>query len=287
MKSILARSGIAGAISLLAIGVAQAGSVNQPGFTTGAPVYGAFPEGLYLIAIPEYGIRSTIPSTTLNAFTPFFFYQSPWNIAGFDIAAVFSPIVISTQVGNGPYQTGLYNTYGGVQFTHQFGNGWGAGFRLGGFTPGGPPEGYTYGTFDTRFGVTYLKDGTDFTLNFNPGFPIEGGQRTAPNYFNVDLTATKTFGKWEVGLVGFGSTDLDSPFLGYKKQSQIALGPLVGYNFGPVDIQLKFTEDVMQHNYGGYDRRAWADIIIPLGSIFGKNDQPSAAAPHAGQRPAP
>jgi hypothetical protein len=32
-----------------------------------------------------------------------------------------------------------------------------------------------------------------------------------PDFLNLDLTATKKFGQWEIGAVGFGSTDLKHP----------------------------------------------------------------------------
>ena len=260
------KSALVGALCLSAPVAANAGSVNQPGFTTGAAVYGDFPENLYLIAIPEYGVRDTSPSTNLNAFTPFFFYQSPLKVAGFNIAAVFSPILLDVNQGT-YHSTKLYNTYGGVQFTHQFGNGWGAGFRLGGFVAQNNDLSGNFGTFDTRFGVTYLKDGNDLTINFNYGTPVGTyGSSIQPDYLNLDVTATHTFGKLELGAVAFASTDLRrlSPGIGPGYQQQVALGPLIGYQIGPFNIQLKLTSDVAQRNYGGRDRRAWLDILVPL-----------------------
>ena len=255
-----------GAMTLLAPISASAGSVNQPGFTTGAAVYGDFPENLYLIAIPEYGVRTTTPTTNLNAFTPFFFDQTPYKVGPFNIAAVFSPIILDINQGKF-HAAGLYNTYGGVQFTHQFGNGFGAGFRLGGFVAQDNAVAGNFGTFDARFGVTYLKDGTDITINLNPGSPVSHyGRSIQPNYFNIDITATHQFGKLEFGGVAFGSTDLRrlAPGIGPGFQQQFAAGPLIGYQFGPVNVQLKLTTDVAQRNYGGRDRRAWLDILIPL-----------------------
>lgn len=267
MRQELSKLALAGALSLCASVSAQAGSVNQPGFTTGAAVYGDFPVNLYLIAIPEYGVRDTIPSTNLNAFTPFFFYQSPLKIGNlFNIAAVFSPILLDVNQGNF-HAAELYNTYGGVQFTHQFGNGWGAGFRLGGFVAQDNAIAGNFNTFDTRFGVTYLKDGTDFTLNFNPGTPIgHYGSSIQPDYFNVDVTATQYFGNLELGGVAFASTDLRhlAPGVGPGFQQQVALGPLIGYKFGAVNVDVKLTSDVAQRNYGGYDRRVWVDLLVPL-----------------------
>ena len=52
-----------------------------------------------------------------------------------------------------------------------------------------------------------------------------------PNFLNVDVTATKRFGKWELGPVGTYSTDLNKPIDDYKKQSQLQLGGLVSLLF--------------------------------------------------------
>ena len=87
-------------------------------------------------------------------------------------------------------------------------------------------------------------------------------------FINLDLTATKKFGKWEIGPVAYASWDLSSPIAGYSKQSQFAVGGLVGYDFGPVTLQVYVTTDVAQHNYGGYDTRGWGRIILPLGNPF-------------------
>ena len=81
---------------------------------------------------------------------------------------------------------------------------------------------------------------------------------------NVDLTATKTFGKWEIGPVAYYSTDLNSPVEGYQRQRQLAVGGLVGYNFGPVILQAYFTSEVYERNYGAADNRLWTRVVIPL-----------------------
>jgi hypothetical protein len=38
----------------------------------------------------------------------------------------------------------------------------------------------------------------------------------------------------------------------------------VGYEFGTVNVQIKLTRDLAEANYGGFDTRAWGNIIIPL-----------------------
>lgn len=52
--------------------------------------------------------------------------------------------------------------------------------------------------------------------------------------------------------------------IGVYKQSQFALGGLVGYNFGPVIAQVYVTRDIAQSNYTGYDTRLWTRLIVPL-----------------------
>ena len=85
-----------------------------------------------------------------------------------------------------------------------------------------------------------------------------------PDFLNVDLTASRKFGDWEFGLVAFGSTDLNSPVDGYLKQSQIAVGGLIGKSFGTVILQAYLTTDVYEKNYGGHDTRLWGRFIIPV-----------------------
>src|SRR5262249_51800514 len=65
----------------------------------------------------------------------------------------------------------------------------------------------------------------------SPAVPFPGCN---PNFINVDLTVGHSFGKWQVAWVGFYSSDLNAPILGYQKQSQFAMGGLLGYDFGPV-----------------------------------------------------
>jgi hypothetical protein len=53
---------------------------------------------------------------------------------------------------------------------------------------------------------------------------------------------------------------------GYARQRQFAAGGLVGYDFGPVDLQVYVTSTVWQENYGGYDTRGWFRLVVPLWS---------------------
>jgi hypothetical protein len=42
------------------------------------------------------------------------------------------------------------------------------------------------------------------------------------------------------------------------------VGGLVGYNFGPVNLQAYLTRDVVQRNYRGRETRGWLRVIVPL-----------------------
>jgi hypothetical protein len=57
---------------------------------------------------------------------------------------------------------------------------------------------------------------------------------------------------------------VSSPIPAYQRQSQFALGGLVGYDFGTLVLQAYLTRDVVEHNYGGFDTRLWGRIVIPL-----------------------
>ena len=148
------------------------------------------------------------------------------------------------------------------------------------------PVAFSSGALNQRVALSYTGDGWNLTANailgtqFNPvtghpqvspcpvslAYPHNGCN---PDFLNVDLTATKKFGKWELGPVGFYSTDLSAPAPGYQKQSQFAVGGLIGYWFDRAVVQAYVTSDVYQKNYRGYETRGWFRIVIPLGNPTG------------------
>src|ERR1700734_2167511 len=81
--------------------------------------------------------------------------------------------------------------------------------------------------------------------------------RLQPGFLNVDLTAIKKFGKWQLGPVAFGPTDLTRPVASYQKQSQFAAGGLVGYDFSQLTMQAYATDGFGRQNYDGRDTRVW------------------------------
>ncbi len=256
---------VAASLAVLAPSAAKADSVTQPGFTTGIPLYASAPEGLYVIGIPWISRVNSDPKTTTKAATPFIFYQSPLTIANAKISAVLAPVYVDFKAENGRRIKGFYNTYAGVQATWDLGNHWGAGFRASGWVKQTGKLAKRFWTVEPRAGVTYFDGKTHFTANVIYGIPLQSESRqTAPEYANLDLTLTKIMDKLEIGAVAFGSTDTTRPFSQYRKQGQYAVGPLVGYQFKALSVQIKLTSDLEQKNYGGKERRVQANITVPL-----------------------
>jgi len=263
-----------GILMLCAPTGAFAGSELTPGVSTGLALGAPLPEGLYDITIPTWGLRSTHPATDVGALVPaWVIWSTPWTIfggrIGFDVATPVAQVSIDNPVGLN--KTGWLNPLLEVTLKWNLGNGFNFGVQEGVHLP---VEGalqnigvaYDFASFQQVASLSYLNDGWNLTATAIYGTG-QNGARTgsnAPEWFNYDITATKTFGKWEIGPIGFGSTDLSAPYAGYLKQSQFALGGLAGYNFGPVITQIKLTRDVYQTNYSGYETRLWANIIITL-----------------------
>jgi hypothetical protein len=169
---------------------------------------------------------------------------------------------------------GMYNPYADVSVAWKLGGGWALTQSIGGYAPVVTAVGDNDWVFQETTALTYAGGGWNFTVRPALGFTggnVTLGVKDHPDYFNIDLTATKHFGNWEVGAVGFGSHDLSKAISnGGKEQAQFALGGLVGYNFGGVDVQVFATRDVFSQNYSNFDgsksyeTRIWNRVVLPL-----------------------
>ena len=150
-------------------------------------------------------------------------------------------------------------------------------------------------SLNQRFALSYTANGWNLTANVVYGIQLDsvtdrpqispcptpfGFRGCNPNFINVDLTATKKFGNWEPGPVAFGSTDLTSPITGYQKQSQFAVGGLVGYDFGPVTLQAYATTEVAERNYGAGTRAAGSASSFRSGNRRLRQSRLSSRRPH-------
>jgi len=258
----------------------------------GAPL----PQGIYVVDTTDWGCRNTNPEGTCVGVTiPVYAWSTPWKIFGARVQFLAATPAVDVGVNDTFYKAGWYNPLVSGQLAWDLGYGWGFSYLLGSYIDVNSPTAWSSTSLNQRFALSYTANGWNLTANaiwgiqFNqvtsnpqlsgcpvsPAFPNNGCN---PNFINVDLTATHKFGKWEAGWVGFYSSDLSTPVPGYLKQSQFAMGGLVGYDFGPVILQGYLTTDVYQKNYGGNDVRGWARIIIPLGDPFAPPPAPARVA---------
>jgi hypothetical protein len=281
----LAKFGLAGVLALCgAASVARAGSVMQPGETVGLAVGAPLPQGLYFIDTWDWGVRSTSPeATALGVNIPVLAWSTPWTILGGRVEILGAAPELEAGVVNTTYNYSMYNPIVLGMIAWDLGNGFGFSYGIGNYFDVSEPLAWSTNSLRQDFALSYTKDdwnlsatlayGIDFD-QFVPGrgqvspcvnpTGVVGGCN--PDWLNLDLTATHKFGKWELGPVAFGSWDLSTPVTGYLRQSQFAVGGLVGYNFGPVDLQLYATTTAWEQNYGGYDTRAWFRLVVPLWS---------------------
>ena len=263
----------ASAASLAAFApMAYAGSVLQPGATIGVPAGAPLPGGLYFIDTSSYGQRtSTVMGQNVNLSslvlaTPVYFDDTRLQFI------FLQPSVFNNYTNNSANNVFFLNsTLLAGQLAHTFGNGFGASYMAGLRVGVGAPQAFQLSSFEQRFAVSYTADGWDLTADLiNGDF---GSNTRYPDWLNLDLTATKTFGQFELGAVAFGSTDLSSPSRSYLRQRQFAVGGLFGVKFDRFKVQAMVTRDVVEAHYPGYDTRGWIRLYAPI-----YLDQPAAAS---------
>lgn len=108
-------------------------------------------------------------------------------------------------------------------------------------TNGGAPSGNNFATMQPDLGISWLYDGwnvsvgTHFTMNITDSH-YDGNSYHSGTQFSADYTATKTIGRWTVGLGGeeenqFASDTLNGVKVPQSKNVNYAIGPIVGYDF--------------------------------------------------------
>ena len=265
-----------GAASILALSSAAiAGPVTEAGETGGLALGAPLPEGAYFIDTASYISRSTTPATDIMVNIPVLAYSTPWQVLGGRVEAYGALPQEAIGQSNGAHSlwlSGMYNPAALVGEAWDLGNGFGFSNFVGGYAPIHNTNGIGVDawTFNERAAISYTGNGLDLTTHAIYGTSTKDlatKLQQQGDYLNIDVTATKAFGKWDLGGVGFGTWDLTTTVTNPKETSSIALGPMVGYNFGAVTAQTYVTQDVAQSNRGGYDTRAFFRLVVPLGAI--------------------
>jgi hypothetical protein len=281
MNKILKLAG-AGVFALAATtSAAFAGITKQPGETAGLASGAPLPEGVYFVDTLSWGVQS-LPGEDrkLLVNVPVIAWSTPWTLFGGNVQIIGAlPSIHLDSPGADVY--GLYNPFISGRIAWDLGGGFSFSYLSGIYVRAGDKDVRVNAhTWRQDFAASYTADGWNLTANLTWGITFDtkgirqnGFADETSNGLGLDLTATKTFGKWEIGAVGYGSTEYDTVRDGFgnraPKTKQFAVGPLVGYNFGPVILQAYLTRDVYARNTGGpsnreKETRAWGRIIIPL-----------------------
>jgi hypothetical protein len=284
MKSNLTKLAVAaGALTLCATGSAMAGSTSEQGEGVGGAPGAPLPPGIFFIEEDNWGVRDTSPGnnkSTLGVNINALVWSTPWTVAGARV--MFVGVIPNAEAGNtnlggggATYAASLFNPFLGGTLAWNLGNGFNFSYTLAGYVPlKGDAVADPDGDIENRIGLSYLKDGWNLSTEFRLGTHLTNETLTGhPDYLNIEMTGTKQFGKWTLGPIAYFSTDtqneLLNPATGFMgKQSQFAVGGLVGYDWGQLVTQVYVSRDVYEQNYGGYDTRVWGRLIVPLGDPF-------------------
>jgi hypothetical protein len=271
---------------------ALADPVSPGGWTADIELGARLPQGFYYIDTATYLERYKPGGPRIDALVniPVFAWSTPVTIMGGRLAvlAIVPELGVGIHPGGGAGSSSyrsFYNPAGLTGIAWDLGGGWNISNYVGAFAPVDTSVGNIVGlggnfwTFLDLISIAYNHDKWTLSANFtfaHSSHDISIGLQTQPDTAQVDFAATKHFDKWEFGLVGYASTDLDGAArnsFGGLKQNQFALGGLAGYDFGPVTAQIYVTRDLEETNYAGYDTRIWGRLVIPLGNpMAAKND---------------
>ncbi|ACA17241.1 conserved hypothetical protein [Methylobacterium sp. 4-46] len=272
---------------------------EQVGLAVGAPL----PEGVYAINTFRYGMPDNGP-VDVGVNIPVLVWSTPVVLGGGRVELALAPPTVFVFGKNGG-PNGIRDlsinvgTFIGAIWAFDLGNNFGVSLLGGtylnelngdrgvlvnnaGNFVGAPVLGQlasnTY-----RFGIagSYTGDGWNLTANLTaniydspakfPGLNTIGfGNTRGPfiisDSLNLDLTATKKFGKFEIGAIGYGTYNFDTRLvsLAAGNRGRFALGGLVGYDFGFATVQVYAARDVAVSVPNSESTEVWGRIIVPL-----------------------
>jgi outer membrane protein OmpA-like peptidoglycan-associated protein len=272
-----------------------ANSVQESGETAGLAAYAPLPTGGYFLNLGNWGVRDTHPNTDVGVDIPAIVWSTPATLLGAKLEFLVAAPVVDISVDHSASIYGIYYPFVQPILAWDLGNGFSVGAGVGAYLPvGNNLTRAIVGTTTTvrsNIGVNYIADNWTLVATGAYGVPAYKPDNNPAGFHqwaNIDLTAYYSVDKWQFGVVGYGSMDTTSAYGGYNKQQQFAVGPLVGYNFGPLILQVKVTRDVAQRYEGGFDTRGWTNIVIPLwGAPPPPPPPPVEPAPVAAPTPAP
>jgi hypothetical protein len=219
---------------------------------------------------------------------PGFIWFPGWNFLGAAYSAYvsfpFTAVSVDpTRAFPGIEFAGVHNTFVSPLRLHwNAGNGWFIQSGLGLYVPDGTIEGplgnsnigADYVTFQPNLVFSYLDQNWKLSsyMYYEINTKNEKSGYTSGSIFHLDLTALRTFNEWSFGPVGYYvvQTTADRPnaltdaFLsaavpvpggihGFNagKFEALAVGGLIGFNFGPTAVQVFATKEIFARAWGG------------------------------------
>ncbi len=211
-----------GALGLVgANNAALAGTTTPPGERAGVDLATPLPEGVYFVDLGGIGSDrgAVTKASTFDYNVPIIAWATPWTIGAGRIqliaAAPEASIAVPSSGPYGPFHNnsayirGMYNPFVAGQYAYNFGNGFSASYLAGAYIAvdgGNNTNPFDQTTFHQQLALAYHGGGWNATANLMYGI-VGNGYSGVHNsdYFNYDLGLTHTFGKWEVGVIGYGS----------------------------------------------------------------------------------
>ncbi len=305
-KKLLATLAGAALAMTVSASTSYAGLGFEPGETLGQALGAPLPEGLFFIDTEGYGRRdrdadqggglgaaAVGPGPNIGVNIPALVYASP--ITFYDTRVEFVYAAPFIHLDGGPFgsatnRVDIFNQAAGFIFAHDFGNNFG-GSLITFVRP--PSEHFRSDTYaDLRASLSYTGNGLDLTATvgytgtfggFAGGISAMSPIHGISDAIDVDFTATKKFGKLEAGFVGYYLHDLNtrgdnSTFLANGsvlslQQEALAVGGLVGYDFGRFTLQGYAVRTVISHNqlilpgvggFGNPETKGFLRLIVPL-----------------------
>jgi hypothetical protein len=268
----------AGAVALCVAALpASAAPWTQPGASMGVPAGFVPPPGLYFVGAANYGIAAT--DVAAGVAVQALIWSPGWTFLGAQYAADVGLIEVEVGIHHVTYLRGVFNPFvRPVTLSWNLGNGFAVSVGEGIYTPFDKTDISNPGAaFEQHFSVSYIAN--DWIASINAAYTLTtGGSSIAstktPDTLDIDYTLAHTFGKWELGVVGYSAWDTQGGFVGsgfnnsaVGKGVDVGVGALLGYNFGPVDLTLKATHEIVSHGnsqYGKDDTIVWVTLVIPI-----------------------
>jgi hypothetical protein len=282
-------------VPALAYEAGTPGALQKPGLTLGGGSAELPEPGIYMFdQFLTYQAQfkgpnvSNGPTQSAAGAAAGFLFVPGWSFLGATYAAVVVLPVYDIAVGPpvNAQPSGLHNTYvAPAELSWKLGDsGWFIKSGLGMYVPDGTIQGPAglsnvgnpWWTFQPEFIVSYLSNGWNLTANvfaeFNTKNSISGYR--SGDIVDAEFTATKTFGKWTFGPVGYVeaqvTNDASSAYYNYainaNAYTRVAAGALLGYNFGPASLNVWVTDEFYATASGKAPLVRGADLAsIPQG----------------------